>query len=104
MLIKIFKKIIAFYNIILIIFGTLGNILTCIICLRRRLKKVNTFKLFALNAIMATISLYEWNLRQIILYLFEIDLIYQSLLYCQLTAFLQYVSFESSAWFLVKKS
>jgi hypothetical protein len=100
-LIATFKKIIAAYNMILIVFGTIGNILTITICLRKRLRKINTFKLFAFNALLDTIGLYEWNLRQFVLYYFNIDLSFTYLWYCNLSSFLQYVSFETSAWFLV---
>jgi len=89
---------------VLIIFGTIGNILTAVICFRRRLRKINTFKFFAFNALLDTVGLYEWNLRQFVLYLFNQDWSFTSLIYCNLSSFFQYVSFEASAWFLVKSS
>ena len=100
-IVNIFKQIIAVYNMVLIIFGTIGNILTAAICFRRRLRKINTFKFFAFNALLDTVCLYEWNLRQFVLYLFNQDCSFTSLIYCNLSSFFQYVSFEASAWFLV---
>lgn len=102
-LVLVFKKIIAIINVCLIVFGTLGNILTAGICLRKRLRKINTFKFFAFNAILDTIGLYGWNFRQFVLYIFNLDWSFTSLIYCDMSSFFQYVAFEASAWFLVTK-
>ena len=101
--ILVLKKVIAAYNMFLIILGTFGNILTCIICLRKRLRQINTFKFFSFIAVIDMIGLYEWNLRQFVLYFMNVDLSFEFLLYCDISSFFQYVAFETSAWFLVIK-
>ena len=100
-LILVFKKMVATINLCLIIFGTIGNLLTATICLRKRLRKINTFKFFAFNAILDAVGLYEWNLRQLVLYFFNKDWSLQSLIYCKWNSYIQYVSLEASAWILV---
>ena len=92
-LISILKKVIGTYNFLLMIFGTIGNSLTAFICLRRRR--------FSTVAILDIIGLYEWNLRQFVYFFFGIDLVFISLVFCDLSSLIQHVCFESSAWILV---
>lgn len=99
--VTLIKQGICIYTFSLIILGTVGNIITITICLRKRLRQINTFKFFAFNAFLDTIGLYGWNVRQFVYYLFYEDLSLKSLVYCDLSSFFQYVSFEASAWFLV---
>lgn len=99
--VTLIKQGICIYTFSLIILGTVGNLITITICLRKRLRQINTFKFFAFNAFLDTIGLYGWNVRQFVYYLFYVDLSLQSLVYCDLSSFFQYVSFEASAWFLV---
>ena len=97
-----FHKIFGIFNLLLIIFGTFGNFLACFICLRKRLRKITTFKLLAFNTISDTIGLYEWNLQVIFVAYFE-DYELISLWYCKMNDFLQNIAFEISAWLLVNK-
>ena len=99
--VKIIEGIIAVYNFLMVILGTFGNIITVVICLRKRLRKTNTFIFFAFAAICDTIGLYEWNLRQFITYFFKVDWDLISLFYCRIDTLLQNVCFEASAWILV---
>ena len=103
-LVNILKKVIGTYNFLLMLFGTIGNSLTALICSRRRLRKVNTFKLFSIIAVLDIIGLYEWNLRQFVYFFFGIDLVFTSLVFCDLSTLIQHVCFESSAWILVNLS
>lgn len=97
----ILEGIIAVYNFLIIILGTFGNIITVVICLRKRLRKINTFIFYAFAAIYDTIGLYEWNLRQFVTFFFKVDWDLFSLFYCRIDTLLQYVCFEASAWILV---
>ena len=100
--VTVLKQAICVYTFSLIILGTVGNFLAVAICLRKRLRQINTFKFFAFNAFLDTVGLYEWNVRQFVIYLFNVDLSLQSLYYCTISNFFQFVSLEASAWFLVK--
>ncbi len=95
------KKIVSSYNIFLIIIGTIGNILTAIICLQKDMRKISTFKLYAFNTISDTICLYPWNIRQFVLYFFDTDLETTYLWWCIGASYVQFSTFELSAWILV---
>jgi hypothetical protein len=95
------KQVVCYYMITITILGTIGNCISCFICLRPSLRKINTFKIFASIAIVDTFGLYEWNIYQIALYLYGIDLYYVSIWACKLLNYFQYVTFETSAWLLV---
>ena len=96
------KYVFSCYNIAIAILGSISNLLVCFICLRKKLRKRSTFKLFAFAAIKNMLSLYQWNLYQVVLYLFNTDLNSKYLMCCLLISYFQHVTFESSAWFLVK--
>ncbi len=96
------KYVFSCYNITIAVLGTISNLLIFFICLRKELRKRTTFKLFAFVAITNMFSLYQWNLYQVVLYLFNIDLNLKYLPCCLLISYFQHVTFESSAWFLVK--
>ena len=95
------KQIVCYYMITITLLGTVGNFISCFICLRPRLRKINTFKIFASIAVVDSFGLYEWNIRQIVLYLYGIDLNNVSVWGCKLLSYFQYVTFEASAWLLV---
>jgi hypothetical protein len=98
------KYVFSSYNIAIAVLGTISNLLICFICLRKKLRKRSTFKLFAFAAITNMLSLYQWNLYQVVLYLFNTDLNSKYLACCLLISYFQHVTFESSAWFLVKQN
>ncbi len=96
-----FNVFLAYYSIFLAIFGTIGNILSFIICLRPHLRKIPTFIFFAYMMIMHTISLYFWNFNIFILTFYGFTIGDVNLASCRITSYLQGVSFQSSAFLLV---
>lgn len=85
------------YSLLLIIIGTIGNILIFLICLR--LKKNTTFILLRALSISDTISLYFWNLKHFMIPFYGIDI--EGYPICRYTNFVQLASLQISAWTLV---
>ena len=100
-LVNLLQKIISGYNFFIAIVGTFANLLTCHICLRKKLKRFTTFKLYAFNSVSDMIGLYQWNIFQFVLYNFHVNL-QHNLWYCYMCSYLQITTFEISAWLLVK--
>jgi hypothetical protein len=93
--------------LVLIIVGTVGNLLTIIVLLRRQLRRFVTARYLVIVSICDTVSLYGWNLNNF--YKFSIstensnieDL---SLIHCRLISFLTFVSLQLSSWCLTAVS
>ena len=95
------KKIVSAYNIFLIITGTIGNIFTICIFMKKEFRMA-CFRLYIFNIIYDTFGLYHWNIRQFFLYYWNIDYQNVYLFYCSFTTYAQISCFEISAWFLVR--
>ena len=95
------NSILSYYSIILAIFGTIGNILACITCFRKKLRKVPTFVFVGFMVICDTIALYFWNFNDFLLTYHEATIGDYSLIGCKLTSVIQCVSLQASAFLLV---
>ena len=91
-------KIISAYELLLIILGTIGNILILIVCLNLR---NSTFILMRFLAVADLISLYFWNLNHFTTAFFGLDLQNFNFYYCKIFEFIQFSSLQISAWILV---
>lgn len=100
-LVNLLKKVVSVYNLILIITGSLTNILTLITCLQKDIRKISTFRLYAFNAISDTLNLYPWNIGQFVWYFLGTELGATYLWWCIGAAYIQFTTFELSAWLLV---
>jgi hypothetical protein len=100
-LFEIIKKILGTYALLLTIIGTIGNALIFLICIKKEMRRINTFKFLAFISISDLIALYEWNLKHFIAAFFGIDFNFMSLAWCRLSLYLQYVTLQFSAWILV---
>ena len=92
----------AAYSLILVIFGTAGNLLTCLVCFR--LRSTTTFVFLAIAAVFDAASLYFWNLNHFTQTFLDIDLQSKNLNSCRIGQFVQFTSLEISAWLLVLMS
>ena len=93
----------SIYALVLIIVGTIGNLLTIIVLLRRHLRRFVTVRYLIIVSICDIISLYGWNLNSF--YKFNISIQNSniedlSLLHCRLISFLSFVSLQLSSWCL----
>jgi hypothetical protein len=97
----------SIYALILIIVGTVGNLLTIIVLLRRNLRRLVTIRYLIVVSICDTISLYGWNLNSF--YKFNINprngnLEEISLVHCRVISFMTFVSLQLSSWCLTAVS
>lgn len=97
----------SIYALVLIIVGTVGNLLTIIVLLRRNLRRLVTIRYLILVSIFDTVSLYGWNLNSF--YKFNIssnqdNLEEISLVHCRLISFMTFVSLQISSWCLTAVS
>ena len=92
-------KIIAIYNLLMIIFGTLGNLLVFYVGVLHR--KNNTFLFLIFLSMSDMVSLYFWNLNHFVQPFWDIDLQNIDFYFCKIMQFCQFSSFQLSGWFLV---
>lgn len=55
---EIAERAVSVYSLLLVIVGTAANALLLYLCLQKKLRNINTFKLFAFVSISDTLSLY----------------------------------------------
>lgn len=98
-----FTYYLSIYALVLIVVGTVGNVLTLIVLLRRHLRRFVTVRYLIAVSICDIVSLYGWNLNNF--YKFNIsptqgnieDL---SLIHCRLISFMTFVALQLSSWCL----
>jgi hypothetical protein len=90
------------YDLCLIIFSTLGNVLIILVCMR--IRNNTTFTFLRCLAISDLFTLFNWNLNGMLICLFDINLFDASIAFCKFASFVQYVTLLVSAWILVTLS
>ncbi|CAF0894526.1 unnamed protein product [Adineta ricciae] len=100
-------QFLSIYALILIIVGTVGNLLTVVVLLRRNLRRLVTIRYLIVVSICDTISLYGWNLNSF--YKFNINrnngnLEEISIIHCRVISFMTFVSLQLSSWCLTAVS
>jgi hypothetical protein len=96
------NKLLGAYSLFLIIFGSLTNILSFIVCIRKRIRKNPTFIFIAHRVIFDVLALFFVNIDNF--YQFYYGTIPENKLkiYCNASMFLQIFPPETSAWLLVR--
>lgn len=104
--IDVFSKISAAYNLFLIISSVILNTLLIFICLKsKNLREISTFKLLAFSAFNDMLTCLVWNEESFTNTFFDFRPYSRSLLYCRLMSmFLQYTTMELESWLLVSIS
>lgn len=96
-------KIISYFDLILIIIGTIGNSFTFIILIRKNLIKYSYCKYLSVLCLADIVCLYTWNLSNIYRDLFsktEIRFEHENEILCRIFAFTSYCSLQTSSWLL----
>ena len=91
--------VLGIYKIFIIVAGTVGNFLIFIVC--TRLKDNTTFIFMRFLSLGDIVTLYFWNLNQLVEAIFGFDLLNFNLYYCKFLQFAQFSSLQISAWMLV---
>ena len=60
---KLLTQIFNAYGIVVVVFGTIGNIFGAIICLQKRLRKIPTFVFLAFLQLVDVTTIYIWNIN-----------------------------------------
>lgn len=94
-------KIFGFYSLFLVVFGTIGNTLIIIVCLKS--KNNPTFSLIKYLAANDLISLFFWNLSHFTYSVFGMDLENSNIILCKFGNWMQFSSLQASAWILVSR-
>lgn len=102
-IITVLAKILAVYNLILVIVSLLFNPIVFYVCLFTRTLRANsTFKLLAICSINDVLICLAWNQESFLSTFFDIETSYLNLFYCRfVSTFLQFVTIEFSSWMLV---
>ncbi|CAF0738535.1 unnamed protein product [Adineta ricciae] len=100
-------RCLSIYALILVIVGTLGNLLTIIILCRRNLRRYVTMRYLVVVSVCDIISLYGWNLNNF--YKFTVsqnrdNLEELSLIHCRVMSYLTFVGLQLSSWCLAAVS
>ncbi|CAF0825233.1 unnamed protein product [Adineta steineri] len=97
----------SIYALVLIIIGTVGNLLTIIVLLRRHLRRFVTVRWLIAVSICDIISLYGWNLNNF--YKFNVssrnsNIEDISLFHCRFISYMTFVALQLSSWCLTAVS
>ncbi len=100
-------RCLSIYALILVIVGTLGNLLTIMILCRRNLRRYVTMRYLIAVSICDIISLYGWNLNNF--YKFTIsanhtNLEEVSIVHCRIMSYMTFVGLQLSSWCLTAVS
>lgn len=101
-IINIFRNILAWYHLILIVASVTLNPIVVYICAKsRKLRSTTTFKLLAASAINDIVCCLGWNQAQFSNTVLNFNSSQRSIIYCRLvTYFLQYTSIQYESWML----
>ena len=102
-IIEIFSKLFASYNLLLMLVSIALNPLVFFICLKsKKLYSNNTFKLLAVASLNDIIACLPWNFEFFTNSFFGLQASSNSLVYCRfVSVFIQYSSFGFASWLLV---
>jgi hypothetical protein len=110
--IKVITYVYIYYCLFLTIFGTIGNAFASLICFRKTLQKVSTFRIQSIVFIHAFLTLYTWNLdhflkvfkpyTETIMHIDEVNIMESfNIVTCKIFAFTQYYSLQTTSWLLM---
>ncbi|CAF0772754.1 unnamed protein product [Brachionus calyciflorus] len=99
--INFLNKTLGIISLLLFVFGIIGNLLAYMVCRRKALKNISTFKFIMLICINDIFGISVWNLDIFLNAFF--DFVHESLSWwwCKICVFLQYFCLQYSAWILV---
>ena len=96
------RKVFAVFAAIFIVFGTISNILSFFICIKKPLNEYPIFIFMAFMAIADTLALYGLNLDWYFYKVFfSINLSDINEFYCKIHYYIHLFALKTSAWLLV---
>lgn len=99
------EKVLSFYTIVLIIIGTICNLTSFFIMLKKNIRKYSCMRYLCILCLTDTIVLYQWNLNTFFKYNLSVppgykDLEEISLFWCRWISYLAFSSLQLSSWLL----
>lgn len=92
------NPVVAYLNIVPIIFGVIGNTASFLIFrFHPAFREMPTMVFLSFVAVSDTIALFEWNLEHFTQLVFNVTISNSNLIYCKLFTFAQYASLQTSA-------
>ena len=99
---KVTQRLFAVFACTFLIFGTLTNLLTCIVCLRRNMRKFPIYIFIAFMVVADTLALYGSNLDAYFYNIFFTGYLADgNWFYCKIRYFIHFFPLKTSAWILV---
>lgn len=95
------NKINGILALVILVIGMTGNILSGLICLRPKLRKVPTFIFYAMLLFSDAFTLTIWNVDQFLVAFFDTHIERHGLYSCKVATFIQTFSLQFSSWLLV---
>ncbi len=91
----------AYYAIFLAVYGTLGNVITLVVCNYGKLRRRPTFVFLSFKVLADFLPLYSWNLNSYMNYKFGYNTTELNKWACQITTLLTGSAMESSSFLMV---
>ena len=94
-------RVLSMMNFSFIIFGTLGNLITFFLLLRKNVRKHSSMRYLAALCLVDTCCLYTWNFSNIYKIFRHKKIEHENAIICRLFAFYSYFILQASSWLIV---
>jgi hypothetical protein len=98
-----FEFALGIFYFVEIVVGTIGNLLIILVSFRKRLRRVPTFVFIGFIAIADIIFLYGMPLFNALADTFQVNILFNNLIWCKIGFYLFFFPGQWSAWILVRK-
>lgn len=95
---RVVEKTLSTINMIVIVFGTLGNTLTLLLLMRKNVHKHSCMRYLAVLCFLDTCCLYTWNFSMIYSKFRRRKIEHEGPLLCRFFAFYSYSILQTSSW------
>lgn len=96
--IRLIEKTLSIINLGFIVFGTVGNLLTFLILMRKNVFKHSCMRFLAVLCILDTLCLYTWNFSMVYSMFFRKKIEHEGAIFCRFFSFFSYFILQSSSW------
>lgn len=97
---KLIEQTLSTINMILIIFGTVGNTLTLLILLRKNVYKHSCMRYLAALCFVDICCLYTWNFSMVYSMFTRRKIEHEGPFYCRIFSFYTYFTLQTSSWII----
>jgi hypothetical protein len=100
-----YELVLSYYTLILIVIGTICNLTSFSIMLKKNMRKHTCMKFLAILTLSDTIVLFQWNMNTFFKYNLSVAPLYSdleeiSLFWCRWISYLAFSSLQTSSWLL----